>query len=377
MNETWWVNSADLDEKQLEILVAPRETEMLIVGPPGSGKTNILMLRANYVRSVAPRILLLTFTRTLAEFLRAGPNVGRADQIQVSEIKTFMGWAKELIRLNGGQPPADTGGFDACRHAAIERLNEVVELRQLGQLYDVIFIDEVQDFWTAELEIIRQLAVKINAAGDNRQRIYNHREGIPTTEGMVDQVVELENHYRIGEKICRFADQVLPPVRGAPALIDGCKYPEDMRESSVLPDRSMDNQSSYVACIQNIKDQLRYISDEPIGVICGTTAVRDEFWDALNADGDLCDISVKQSSAEYHAFGPETLIRVMTIASAKGSEFRAVHILNAEYLTTANRELAFTAVTRAKTELTLYHVAPLAGHMQPPATSLPPVSSIF
>ena len=126
MNETWWVSTSDLDEKQLEILVAPRETEMLIVGPPGSGKTNILMLRANYVRSVAPRIMLLTFTRTLTEFLRAGPNVGRADQIQVSEIKTFMGWAKELIRQNGGLPPAEAGSFDASRHAVIERLNEVI-----------------------------------------------------------------------------------------------------------------------------------------------------------------------------------------------------------------------------------------------------------
>ena len=193
----------------------------------------------------------------------------------------------------------------------------------------------------------------------------------------MDQVVELENHYRIGEKICRFADQVLPPVRGGAPLINGCKYPEHLRESSVLSEPSSDNHSSFATCIQNIKDQLRYISDEPIGVICGTTGIREEFWDALNADGDLSDISVMQSSAEYHAFGPNTLIRVMTIASAKGSEFRAVHILNAEYLTTANRELAFTAVTRAKTELTLYHVAPLSGHMQPPAKALPPVSSIF
>ncbi len=41
VNETWWVNVDQLDEKQREILIEPPESELLIVGPPGSGKTNI------------------------------------------------------------------------------------------------------------------------------------------------------------------------------------------------------------------------------------------------------------------------------------------------------------------------------------------------
>jgi len=55
----------------------------------------------------------------------------------------------------------------------------------------------------------------------------------------------------------------------------------------------------------------------------------------------------------------------MTVHSAKGSEFRAVHILEGETFKPYNKELAFTGVTRAKTEVSIFHVAPLMGHMVP------------
>lgn len=377
MNETWWVDPSALDDRQREILVERPETEMLIVGPPGSGKTNILMLRANYVRSVAPRVLFVTFTRTLTEFLRSGPNVGRADQIQPGEITTFMGWAKKLIRDNGGNPPEESGKFAVDRAATAALLSEIVEGERLGALYDVIFIDEVQDFLEVELRLMRRLGIRLNAAGDSRQRIWDHREGLPTIGAMVAKTVTLEKHYRVGERICEFADQILPPKAGEDALMNGCNYPEEVRPSSVTPVRCADLDEVYDTALAGIKEQIRYITNEPIGVLCWTAAVRDAFWDALVEDGDLLESAVVQKSGDYHAFGPDSQVRVMTVASAKGSEFRAVHLLDADRYTTSRRELAFTAVTRAKTEVTLYHVQPLPGHMNPPQDELPSLSSIF
>jgi superfamily I DNA/RNA helicase len=377
MNETWWLDPSQLDDKQKEILQELPETELLIAGPPGSGKTNILVLRANYVRSVAPRLLLLTFTRTLCEFLRAGPNTGRGDQIQKSEITTFMAWAKKVIRDHGAQIPDSENNFDADRDAVNHALEDLIDAQNLAPLYDVIFVDEVQDFREQELKIIRRLTQRINAAGDSRQRIWGHKEGLPTIEKMVAKSVILEQHYRIGSKICDFADQILPPKMGEASLAEGCNYPEESRPSSIeaIPCKDMNDQIE--TCLSRIKEQLRYITDEPIGVLFTTRDMRDRFWDQLSKDVRLLPISIRQQEDNYQAFGPNSLIRVMTVASAKGSEFRAVHLLGADTYRTNQRELAFTAVTRAKTEVALYHIMPLPGHMKPPTGKLPKLSEIF
>lgn len=378
MNETWWVDPSQLDTKQLEVVREPPEAEMLIVGPPGSGKTNLLMLRSNYIRPVGPRLLFLTFTRSLAEFLRSGPNVGRADQIQRADIKTFMGWGGELLRQYDRPKIDESGSFDSARLAMIEALEELVVTERLGHLYDYAMIDEVQDFRERELRLVRQLSARVNAAGDARQRIWNHREGLATASELVGTTVKLEKHYRIGERICRFADQILPPTHDEVPLLEGCNYPEELRQSSVTAISSGSHRESYEVCLAEIKEQIRYITDEPIGVLAVAHDALDGFWQALQDDGDLASIAIRQKASEYQAYQENSRIRVMTVASAKGSEFRAVHLLRAEEFYPSRRELAFTAVTRAKTEVTLYHVAPLPSHMVPPSDALPTdIRSIF
>ena len=49
------------------------EGNHLVLGPPGSGKTNILLLRANYLTlSGKPNIAIVVFTRTLSKFIASG-----------------------------------------------------------------------------------------------------------------------------------------------------------------------------------------------------------------------------------------------------------------------------------------------------------------
>lgn len=378
MNETWWVDPSQLDGDQKDVLMAEPESSLLIVGPPGSGKTNILMLRANYVRPIGTRQLFITFTRSLAEHLRAGPNVGRADQLQREEIQTFMKWARNLIRENGGALPLETDNFDDNREAIVNVLAQVVEDQALGELYDVAFVDEVQDFWQSELNLIRKLSTHVNFAGDSRQRIWKSREGLKTASQIADQTIPLERHYRIGEKICAYADKILPPKKDQAALIDGCNYPEKLRPSSVEPVRSADQSDMVRACAEKIKEQLRYIVDEPIGVIGPYHDALDEFMVIARGDPELGPVTIRQKADDYRAYDDNSRVRVMTVHSAKGSEFRAVHLLNGEEFDSKNRELAFTAVTRAKTEVNVYHLKALRGHMDPAQGELTTdLSSIF
>ena len=73
MNDTWWVAEGQMDDDQQRVVALPLEEGQLVVGPPGSGKTNLLVLRAKYmVLARRPNFQIVVFTRALREFIAAG-----------------------------------------------------------------------------------------------------------------------------------------------------------------------------------------------------------------------------------------------------------------------------------------------------------------
>ena len=66
MNDTWWIKEEQLDEDQKVFAGLGPTGNHLITGPPGCGKTNLLLLRAKYMyRAGQTNILVIVFTKTL------------------------------------------------------------------------------------------------------------------------------------------------------------------------------------------------------------------------------------------------------------------------------------------------------------------------
>lgn len=70
MSETWWVGQDELDDDQQRVIALSESGSYFVTGPPGSGKTNLLLLRANCLYLSGLRnINVVTFTRSLKEFI--------------------------------------------------------------------------------------------------------------------------------------------------------------------------------------------------------------------------------------------------------------------------------------------------------------------
>ena len=73
MENTWWVGPDDLIPEQSDLIELPADKSFLIKGPPGSGKTNLLLLRANFLALGGHvNLRVVVFTRMLQSFLAAG-----------------------------------------------------------------------------------------------------------------------------------------------------------------------------------------------------------------------------------------------------------------------------------------------------------------
>jgi predicted NACHT family NTPase len=108
----WWAKREQLDVHQLDLIEnTPLSGNYLVVGPPGSGKTNVLLRRAQFVRTQnLPNILVLTFTRALTEFVRTGCYTPDGRNIFPDALVTTVeSWIRSLYHHCGAELPVDQG----------------------------------------------------------------------------------------------------------------------------------------------------------------------------------------------------------------------------------------------------------------------------
>ncbi|WP_294598560.1 UvrD-helicase domain-containing protein [uncultured Rikenella sp.] len=141
-----------------------------ISGVAGSGKTQVLATRAvNAQVRTGGNVLLLTFNITLANYM----------QMRLSQVRADFSWDKIDIDYyhrffrkyaNANNLHVHLGSYDNA-----DFFKFATELKK----YDAIFIDEVQDYLTPWLQLLRKYFLKVNGEfvvfGDPKQNIY-HRE---------------------------------------------------------------------------------------------------------------------------------------------------------------------------------------------------------
>src|SRR5688572_20598178 len=111
MSDAWWVSARDLILEQEKVVRIAGQGNYLVTGPPGSGKTNALMLRAQYLNKKGHKnYQIIVFTRALKEFLAACPN----PSVPPAKLKTLSGWLMETIHTFHG-PVSEATDFETSR----------------------------------------------------------------------------------------------------------------------------------------------------------------------------------------------------------------------------------------------------------------------
>lgn len=348
----WWQKPSDLDPEQTKAYQLPLDGNYLILGPPGSGKTNVLVLRASYVASTGQNnVRLLTYTRVSREFIASG--CGDHINFPADQVMTIAGWINEFLNERGVDRP-DTRNMDEeeAWHARLAALRAAAEGVQ--DFYDSLIVDEVQDLPGELVGIMSNLTSRLFMAGDTNQRIFEKDakdSGINTARDIADMIVTLKYHYRIGQNICVAAERLL---KSTDSLIATCRYNSQLGSRvEVHHINGLEAQCAELA--SRLVTQIRTYGRDGIGVITARRETRDRIYELLRGTpvGELTKIMA--SDADEPWYDEERPISIMTLQAAKGSEFRAVHWIEADNTPFFTRQKAYVITTRAKSSLDVYY----------------------
>lgn len=171
-----------LTKAQEKLVVSKANAEQKISGVAGSGKTQVLATRAiNAQLRTGGDVLILTFNTTLANYIK----------YRLAQIRADFSWNKITISPYHHFFRTEANRCNLKIHTSFDDQGDLIETSYENPLFfkdaetkrfDAIFIDEVQDYTTDWLKLIRDAFLKPNGEfavfGDPKQNIYNR----PTSE---------------------------------------------------------------------------------------------------------------------------------------------------------------------------------------------------
>lgn len=364
-----------MDLQQEQVARTLGEGHRVIHGAAGSGKTMILIYRAQHLAAAARAdrpVLVLCFNRSLADRIAAQLRERGVDERV--QVRTFHGWCKDVVDSYQLDVP-----WVPDKQAQLQQMVGIVE-RSLetgfvpGGQYCALLVDEAHDFEDAWLRMaVRLVDPATNSLlvlYDDAQSIYQKRRRRFTMASVGIQAQGrtsiLKLNYRNTAEVLSLAVQFaqnllqggreeldeqggIPLVqpasagrRGAvPLLVDAASPRE---EAQWVADRVSDRVASGLAA-----------SD--IAILARTKALLQPLEQALARRKVPLQSMASQSIRSFDWSAPS--VKLLTLHSAKGLEFPVVHIaglqampLKDETLDDAAR-LLYVGMTRATQELTL------------------------
>lgn len=173
---TWLVLREELSVSQLKAVEAGWDTHKIIMGAPGSGKTQVLMHRAAYIVEQLglkdDDYHIFVYTRLLKDYLKA--DLFLLD-LPEENVSTFDAWCKNYHDKNipGPLPKKDkTVDFKEIRKRVSEHIKQHSDR---FPIYQFVMVDEGQDLDREAYAILKIIASHVTVCLDYQQQIYEEK----------------------------------------------------------------------------------------------------------------------------------------------------------------------------------------------------------
>lgn len=372
-----------LDAKQEKLAKSIGEGHRILKGVAGSGKTLVLACRARYLKLLHPewKIAVLCYNIALCQYLRqiigvSGEKQTTSEIFKTIDVQHFHGFVKMLTNANLKILDNEEEEAYNLRVASILK-DKIADGTVQKGMYHAILIDEGQDFTTEWMQGIAQLLSKdtdsLLFCYDPSQNVFGRKRITWKSAGVNVQgkrPTELKTSYRNTAQILRLASLFSLVDRKTPEDIDPIDMPLD-------PEPTTSKSGEWPILVQHntFEDMADYISNEiaecldhddvnwnDIGIIYAASchSLIQVILSRFPFDPKHIFWATRDRNSKLNLDIAEQSVKIISMESCKGLEFRCVFVLGLEDMETGLwrkddqtdlKSLAYVAMTRAQDKL--------------------------
>ncbi len=347
----WMIARELLSEQQERVVALPIDQNQFISGPPGSGKTVVLLHRANHLlRSckVSPRQLrVLVFTNVLRSYIQAG---GDTLDLPFETIQSFYSWVFQLAD-RVGLPRSQAARIEDKCQETLESVTRYFEAECMPPVLEAVLVDEGQDLPLAAYRLLRKASRHVTVFADSVQKLYvggSMMIEAGRTLEIGDRAVRLIGNLRSSIAVARLAAEFLPAAERDDYLHlhGGVSLPARTRIPLLVRNRSEDEEWERVGEI--VKQEIS--TNYRVGILLPDNRAVNRAYAALASGGIPVERVTARapSEADFNGLMP----KILTVFSAKGLSFDTILIpritrQHYAHTPTAAPQMLFVACTRA------------------------------
>jgi superfamily I DNA/RNA helicase len=353
-----------LSNEQKFLVDHPPGDVLWIKGPPGSGKSLVLLARAKKFATENPswRIQVVTFNRSLKRYF--SDQLSEFLNVKVSTFGEFTRQRRQRFKMYSLDHKNQRIRISASQ--AKHDLDNAIAFG-IDSDIDAMFIDEAQDFYAPWLRYCilccRKASGAVSIAGDPSQSIYIDSNLEETMKDFSVTEAVLPISFRNTRRILKLVEV----LTGAPQNLEG--VPDGLPPELIYVNEPGNRNALNLAVIKDVIETMKsgIVKAGDIAVLVSRNhlrlALHNQLRDELRKElkYEVLVRAIEKGRGDSLSM-EEDSIKVTTIHNAKGLEFPVVFILGLDLLNDASSddekekidELLLVAPTRGRDKVLLY-----------------------